>query len=70
MTKRAKPVFTVKEYHDGQPWICVEFWTADDGMPMDLYGFDVEPGTSLARAKEIADYMQDNLTNFTITKLP
>lgn len=68
MTTRAKPVFTVKEYHDGHPWICVEFLTADKDMPMHTYGFDLEPGTTYERAKEVAEFMQDNLIHFTVTK--
>lgn len=68
MTKRAKPVFTVKEYGDGQPWICIEYWNSEEGMPNDLYGFDLEPGTDIHKAKEIAKYMNDNLEHFTYTK--
>jgi hypothetical protein len=70
MTKRARPLFTVKQYANHTPWICVEYATADEGMPIDLFGFDVRPGTSFDRAREIAQYMNDNLGDFTVTELP
>lgn len=70
MTKRADPIFTVKQYPSTEPWICIEYATAEAGMSNDLFGFDLPPGTSFEKAKEIAIYMQDNLTNFTRTPLP
>lgn len=67
MTKRAQPLFTVKQYASHVPFICIEYATADDGMPADLFGFDVKPGTSFERAREIAQYVNDNLGDFTVT---
>lgn len=68
MTKRAKPIFTVKQYPNRQPWICIEYWTAEDGMPSELFGFDLAEGTDASKAKEIAQFMNDNLEHFTCTK--
>jgi hypothetical protein len=69
MTLRARPIFTVKQYAEShQPWICIEYWNNDPGMPMHLYGFDLEQGISFEKAKEIAQYMNDNLKEFTYTK--
>lgn len=69
MTKRARPLFTVKQYPDNhQPWICIEYWNSDPGMPNNLYGFELEPGVSFDKALEIAQYMSDNLKEFTFTK--
>lgn len=68
MTVRAKPIFTVKEYAEGQPWICIEYWNNEPGMPMDLFGFDLAPGTSIQKAKEVAKFMNDNLEQFSFTK--
>lgn len=67
MTKRAQPLFTVNQYASHVPYISIEYATADDGMPTELFGFDVKPGTSFERAREIAQYMNDNLGDFTIT---
>lgn len=70
MTKRASPIFTVKQYVSGQPWICIEYATVEPGIPSALYGFDLPDGTNHQKALEIAQYMQDNLGAFTYTKLP
>ena len=69
MTKRARPIFTVKQYASQEPWICIEYATAEDGMPNDLFGFDVRPGTSFQEAEEIARYLDENIESFTVTKL-
>jgi len=63
-------LFTVKQYASHVPWICIEYATAEDGMPVEIFGFDVRPGTSFERAEEIARYMNDNLGDFTVTGLP
>ncbi|PTU02142.1 hypothetical protein DBR45_13860 [Pseudomonas sp. HMWF031] len=69
MTKRARPVFKVKQHVSHEPWICIEYATSDEGMTEDLYGFDLKPGTSFEKAEEIARYMNANLGDFTFTKL-
>lgn len=69
MTHRARPLFTVKQYESRHPWICIEYATADADMPNDLFGFDLKAGTSFDRALEIAQYLNDNLEEFSFTKL-
>ncbi|QPN47336.1 hypothetical protein I5S86_10790 [Priestia aryabhattai] len=71
MTVRARTHFTVKE-HDGgkEPWICIEYLTAEDGMPQDTFGFDLPVGTTYEQAKEIARYMNDHIEQFSVTKWP
>jgi hypothetical protein len=59
-----QPVFTIKEFHDGQPFICIESYKADDGFPEQEFGFDLPPGTTMERAKEIRDFLKANLTTF------
>ncbi len=68
MTKRAKPIFTVKQYPSHQPWICIEYLQREEGMPKELFGFDIAEGTPFEKAKEIAEFMNDNLQHFTVTK--
>ena len=68
MTLRAKPIFTVKQYANRHPWICIEYATADDGMPQDLFGFELAAGTSFEKAVEIASYLNANLVEFSFTK--
>jgi hypothetical protein len=58
-----QPVFTIKEFGDGQPFICMECYKADDGFPDQPFGFDLPPGTTMERAKEIRDFLKVNLTN-------
>ena len=66
MTKRMQPVFTIKEFHNGQPYICIESYKADDGFPEQAYGFDLPDGTTMERAREIRDFLKENLINFTV----
>ncbi|WP_122588608.1 hypothetical protein [Pseudomonas viridiflava] len=68
MTSRAKPIFTVKQYTDQQPWICIEYATEEPGMTHDLFGFDLKTGTAFKKALEIAEYLNENLEHFTFTK--
>lgn len=67
MTVRAQPVFTVKEFASGVPWIEIEYLKSEPGMPPGLFGFDLPQGTTLAEAKRIADVLQDKLTHFAYT---
>ena len=70
MTLRARPIFTVKQYGSRHPWICIEYATADDDMPKDLFGFELAKGTTFDKALEIASYLNANLEEFSFTKLP
>ena len=66
MTKRAKPVFTVKEYSDGKPWLAIEYATSDQDFPLS-FGLDLKVGTTYNQAKEIAHYLNEHVTDFTFT---
>ena len=70
MTKRARFQFAVKEYLHGDPWIAFEPTNEPpDGFPKSLFGFDLPEGTTLERAEQIADFMNSNLSDFTVTPL-
>ncbi len=69
-TTYAKYVFTVKEYENGQPWICFEpYMTPPVEQRNFMYGFELPKGTSLERAKEIAAFMRENLNDFSCTTI-
>jgi hypothetical protein len=59
------PVYTIKETDKGQPFIWIESYTSDQGFPAPQFGFDLPPGTTLERAKEIVLFMKQNLIRFT-----
>ena len=65
---RAQPLLTVKQYASHAPYSCIEYATADDGIPAELFGFDVKAGTSFDRALEIVQYMSENLEDFAVTE--
>ncbi|MFP3926000.1 hypothetical protein [Pseudomonas sp. W5-36] len=70
MTLRAKPLFRVHQHGDAEhtPWIEIAYWNSDDGMPTDLFGFDLPDGTTFKKAEEIAEFLNQNIDNFTYTK--
>jgi hypothetical protein len=57
VTLRGHYTFTVKEWEDGHPWIAAE--PAGNQIPgvEDGLGFDLERGTTLEEAKELARVM-------------
>lgn len=70
MTKRAKYSFTPKSFHDGTPWIVLEpLWENLPVLSQGLLGFDLPAGTSHERAKEIAEFLNDNIVNVSYTNL-
>jgi hypothetical protein len=73
MTVRARFRFVVKEGADGHPWIAFEPLDEQlrgEGLPSGLFGFDLPPGTGGARAEEVANYLDENLTSLTFTQVP
>lgn len=67
-TERARYRFVVKEYSDGTPWIALEPLKGSIGFPGDWFlGFDLPKGSSLNKAEEVADYLDNNLADLTIT---
>jgi hypothetical protein len=68
MTTRAKPVFTVKESSSGTTWIAIEYATSEKGMPVGQFGFDLKPGTTIERARDIAAFLREHLVGFSHTE--
>ena len=67
-TERAKFAFTVKKYYDGKPWIALEPYEGSiERFDNGLLGFDLSEGTDINQAKEIANYLNKNLTKLTLT---
>ena len=67
-TEHGSVRFTVKEWADGSPWIMVEH--EHQGMPaLDkaFIGFGLPNRTSLDPAHRIADFMNNNLANVSLT---
>lgn len=67
-TKRGEYKFTVKEYHDGTPWIAFEplhktLEIDENGM----LGFDLANGTSYEKAEEIARFLNKNIKSLAHT---
>ncbi len=67
-TTRAKYVFTIKEFSEGTPWIMAEPLNESVKLPNHGFlGFDLPKGTNMAKAKEIAKFMNDNLDQISLT---
>ena len=64
MTERGEYRFTVKEYASGAPFIAAE--PAGDTLSIGQLGFDLTPGTSYDKAREIARYMNDHIEYVTL----
>jgi hypothetical protein len=68
MTARIEPVFRVKEYVDGKPWIMIEHLENAPGFPHQFFfGLDLPDGTSFEKAKDIAEFLNKNITHVTAT---
>jgi hypothetical protein len=61
MSERGEFRFTVKEYHDGTPWIAFEPAGSRLTSVKGLLGFDLEDGATFNDAKDIARYMNDHI---------
>ncbi|MGE8098069.1 hypothetical protein [Pseudomonas fluorescens] len=64
MSYKTAIVFTVKESGDGVPYLHMEFHDAIPGLPDDPPAFDLQPGTDIKTAHEIANYLNENLAAF------
>ena len=70
MTERVRMSFKVKEFTDGQPWIFLE--PVDEDLIVLGNGFlrfDLPNGTTIEKAKEIAEFLEENIANVSYTKL-
>ncbi len=71
-TERVVVTFHVREYGNGQPWILVE---PDAGKNLSCVGngclgLDLKEGTSYAKAREIARFLNENLVQVSHTRFP
>ena len=67
-TEHGKVHFTVKEWADGSPWIVVEQeYQSMPALEKALLGFGLPNRTSLDQAQRIADFLNNNLVNVSLT---
>ncbi len=70
MTERARYTFTVKERADGAPYIVMESFHENlTALSSGFLSFDLPEGTTHARAKEIAEYLNANIAGVAYTLL-
>jgi hypothetical protein len=69
MTERARYVFTVKESPSGRPWLYMDLLDGISPLEHGFIGFDLEQGTSLDQAKEIANFINSKLVTVSYTDL-
>jgi len=71
MTDRVRFIFRTKEYASGTPWIVLEPLQKDlDVLCNGFLGLDLPEGTTLKRAEEIAEFLNENITSVSYTKHP
>ncbi len=69
--ERSRYVFRVKEAADGTPWIQLEPSGKEiTFLEHALFGFNLQPGTNLAQAEKIADFLNNSLTDVGVTLFP
>ncbi len=69
-TERVRVTFHVREYGNGQPWIVIE---PDAGKNLSCVGagclgFDLKEGTSHAKAREVARFLNENVMQVSHTR--
>ena len=70
MTERVRMSFKVKEFPSGEPWICLEPVKEDlIVLGNGFLGFDLAAGTKIEKAKEIAEFLEENIATISYTKL-
>jgi len=68
MTERARYVFSGKLSANGNPWIALEPLNKHLSiLQKGFLGFDLPLGTTTQRAREIEQFLNDNLTFLTYT---
>ena len=69
MTERVRMSCRVKEFPGGQPWICLEPVKEDLKVVRNGFlGFDLPIGTTIEKAKKIAEFLGENITTVSYTK--
>jgi hypothetical protein len=70
MTERVRMSFRLKEFPGGQPWICLEPIKEDlIVLANGFLGFDLPAGTTIEKAKKIAEFLEENVATVSYTKL-
>ncbi|MDQ7987027.1 hypothetical protein QYS36_18970 [Pseudomonas sp. G34] len=64
MSHKTRIVFTIKESAEGVPCLNMEFHDDIPGLPVDPPAFDLPAGTDMAKAREIARYLNQNLAAY------
>jgi hypothetical protein len=60
--------FKVKEFSNGQPWICLEPIKENlKVLVRGSLGFDLPRGTTIEAAKKIAEFLGENITGVSYT---
>jgi hypothetical protein len=68
MTERARMVFRVKEFASGDFWICLEPLEEDlKVLGKGFLGFELQEGTTVNKAEEIAAFLQENISSVSYT---
>jgi len=64
--------FEVLQYEDGQPFIALVFMAHGRPLPLSgrLFTFDLQPGTTKAKAEQLASLLNDRVTEFVETRAP
>ena len=69
MTERVRMSFRVRKFPGGQPWICLEPVKEDlKVLRNGFLGFDLPIGTTIEKAKKIAEFLGENITTVSYTK--
>jgi len=67
-TERSRVGFSVKEFSDGTPWIMLDQSSKDmPSLNHAFIGFDLPEGTTLDKAQQISNFMNEHLRNVSMT---
>lgn len=64
MSYKTRVKFTIKETAEGVPYLFMEALDSIPNFPDDPPAFDLPPGTDMAKAEEIARFLNKNITAF------
>ncbi|MEJ8662926.1 hypothetical protein [Pseudomonas sp. LP23] len=64
MSYKTRVTFTIKESADGTPYLNMEALDPIPNFPEQPPAFDLRPGADMAKAEEIARYLNANIASF------
>lgn len=64
MSYKTRVKFTIKEVGDGVPYLYMEALDQIPNFPIDPSAFELPAGTEMAKAEEIARYLNTNIESF------